>query len=98
MADEYVFGQSAVSMEESVRKDLARLPPEMREGGMAQVALYCAVQLDEGGMSPRDAAGFLQQLRMALATLREMAPGEVKGDVTDEVRERRERRLRGQEA
>jgi hypothetical protein len=30
---------------------------------------------------------------MAMVTLADMAPGEVKGDATDEVRARRERRL-----
>lgn len=68
----------------------------MREGGVALIALYCARQLDMAdvnGMSPRDAAGYARELRLSLAQLRDMAPGEVKGDVTDEVRERRERRL-----
>jgi len=80
---------------ESVLHDIRRLPDDMQQGGVASVALYCAQQLDMGGHSPRDAAGFVQQLRMALAQLREMAPGEVKGDVTDEVRAQREKRLLG---
>jgi len=44
-------------------------------------------------MSARDLAATAAQLRMAMVTLREIAPGEAKGDHTDEVRERREKRL-----
>jgi hypothetical protein len=87
------MAERPMSMEESVRADLAELPEKMRRGGVANVALNCARVLDQGGLSPRDAAGFFRELRLALAQLREMQPGEVKGDVTDEVRERRERRL-----
>jgi hypothetical protein len=85
------------SVESAVLNDLARLPQDMRQGGVARVALYCAQQLDEGLLSPRDAAGYAREIRLALAQLREMAPGEVKGDATDEVRARRERRLAGGE-
>lgn len=97
MSDEIVFGSSVVSAEDAVRRDLERLPREMREGGVAMVALFCAQQLDAGAMSPRDAAGYAREIRLALAQLRDMAPGDVKGDVTDEVRARRERRLAAQE-
>lgn len=93
MPDEVVFGALGQTVEDAVRNDLARLPEDMREGGVARIALYCAEQLDSGMHAPRDAAGFARELRLSLAQLREMAPGEVKGDVTDEVRERRERRL-----
>lgn len=87
---------SEPTLEDSVRSDLAELPANLRRGGVARVALMCARVLDEGGLTPRDAAGFARELRLALAQLRELAPGEVKGDVTDEVRERRERRLAGE--
>lgn len=83
------------TLEESVRSDLAALPLAMRRGGVARVTLMCARVLDQGGLSPRDAAGFAREMRLGLAQLREMAPGEVKGDVTDEVKQRRERRLEG---
>lgn len=83
-------------MEEAVLADLEQLPPNMRRGGIAAVALMAARVLDEGGLAPRDAAGYAREVRLALAQLREMAPGEVKGDVTDEVRERREKRLAGE--
>lgn len=87
--------QEELTLEESVRNDLAMLPLAMRRGGVARLALMCARVLDQGGLTPRDAAQFVAQLRQALAQLREMQPGEVKGDVTDEVRERREKRLVG---
>ena len=80
-------------MREAVESDLAELPEVMRRGGIARVALMAADVLDEGGLIPRDAAVFLARVQIALVQLREMAPGEVKGDATDEVRERREKRL-----
>lgn len=83
-------------MERAVVVDLGELPLKLRNGGIAAVALMCARVLDEGGLPPRDAAGFAREVRLSLAQLREMSPGEVKGDVTDEVRERRERRLAGE--
>lgn len=79
--------------ETAVLRDLKALPDDLRKGGIAAVALQLAIELDAGNMSPRDFAGVAAQLRMALVTLREIAPGEARGDHTDEVRERRERRL-----
>jgi hypothetical protein len=76
-----------------VLRDLAALPDDLRKGGIAATAVRLAIELDGGGMSPRDLAATAAQLRMSLVTLREIAPGEAKGDHTDEVRERRERRL-----
>lgn len=87
--------QEDMKLEEAVAIDLAELPLKLRRGGVARGATMCARILDEGGLSPRDAAGFFRELRLALAQLREMAPGEVKGDATDEVKLRRERRLAG---
>lgn len=71
------------------------MPVSMRRGGVAAVARLAARVLDEGGLAPRDAAGFAREVRLALAQLRDAAPGEVKGDRTDEVRERREKRMTG---
>jgi hypothetical protein len=79
--------------ETAVLKDLKALPPDLRQGAIAAVALGLARDLDEGGMTPRDKAAMYAQLRMAMVTLREIAPGEARGDRTDEVRERREKRL-----
>jgi hypothetical protein len=79
--------------ETAVLRDLKALPEDLRKGAIAAVALGLARDLDEDGMTARDKAGMYAQLRMAMVTLREIAPGEAKGDHTDEVRERRERRL-----
>jgi hypothetical protein len=85
-----------LTLEESVKNDLDALPGNMRRGGVARVAIMCARVLDMGGLPPRDAAGFARELRLSLAQLREMAPGEVRGDITDEVKQKRERRLAGE--
>lgn len=79
--------------ETAVLRDLAALPEDLRKGAIAAVALGLARDLDTLDMSPRDKTGMYAQLRTAMTTLREIAPGEAKGDHTDEVRERRERRL-----
>lgn len=79
--------------ETAVLQDLKALPGDLRKGAIAAVALGLARDLDTGDMSARDKAGMYAQLRMAMVTLREIAPGEARGDHTDEVRERRERRL-----
>ncbi len=83
-------------MEDAVHRDLAELPDTMRRGGIAAVALHAARRLDEGGLVPRDEGVFLARVQIALAQLREMAPGEVKGDPTDEVKLRRDKRLGGE--
>lgn len=79
--------------ETAVLRDLKMLPEDLRKGAIAAVALALARQLDTGDMSARDLSDVANKLRMAMVTLREIAPGEAKGDHTDEVRERRERRL-----
>lgn len=99
MTDPFIYGgddEQAGRLVRAVRKDLDKLPEPMREGGIAATALMLARQLDDygGDMSARDVAGHARELRIALETLREQAPGDVKGDSTDEVRERRERRMR----
>jgi hypothetical protein len=82
-------------MEEAVLKDLAELPLGVRSGGVAAVALLAARKVDEGGMAPRDEAAFLARVQIALVQLREQSTGEVHGDRTDEVREKREQRMAG---
>jgi hypothetical protein len=79
--------------ETAVLRDLKALPEDLRKGAIAAVALGLARDLDEDGMTARDKAAMYAQLRMAMVTLREIAPGEARGDHTDEVRERREKRL-----
>ena len=80
-------------VELAVLRDLKAFPDDLRKGGIAAAALKLARMIDIGAMSARDLSAMAAQVRMSLVTLREIAPGEAKGDHTDEVRERRERRL-----
>src|ERR1700755_2082913 len=86
-------------VETSVRKDLARLPKELAEGGIAATALDAAQQLDglnnAFDLPARDAAAFLGQLRQCLVQLKEWAPGEVEDDPTDAAKNSREARMLG---
>ena len=80
-------------VEKGVRADLKRLPDDMQQGGYAALALQAAETLDTVPMTPRDLAGLEGRLQQILAALHEMAPGERKGDKTDDLQERRNRRL-----
>ena len=79
--------------EKAYARDLKALPPALRASGLAAVILDLSRDLDAGGMTPRDKAGHARELRMHWETLAAAAPGERKGDSTDEVRQRRERRM-----
>jgi hypothetical protein len=80
-------------VELATARDLKALPAVMRTGALAATALMLARELDGLDMTARDTAGHARELRMHMTQLAEMAPGGTKGDATDEVRERRERRL-----
>jgi hypothetical protein len=80
-------------IELAVGKDLRAMPAALRQSALAATALDLARDLDAGGMTPRDKAGHARELRMHMNDLTAMAPGERKGDATDEVRARRERRM-----
>ena len=73
--------------------DLRTMPRALRLGTLARTARRLARTLDAGGMTPRDEATMARELRMHVNDLIAMAPGERKGDSTDEVQARRERRL-----
>jgi hypothetical protein len=81
------------AVELGVHRDITRLPDAMRKGGIAAAALALAAELDTGELPPRESAGHAREIRQCLVTLAEMAPGDARGDQTDEVRQRRERRL-----
>lgn len=83
-------------IERALRKDLKAFPSELREGGIAACALDLARQLDDplADISARDRTGFVREIRLAVVTLREQAPGKVEGDKTDEKVAAREARLR----
>ena len=82
-------------IEAGVLLDLEAFPPKMRAGAIARTALLLARQLDARGeiMPPRDVASYVQRIGVAVTQLREMSPGEAKGDSTDAGREARETRL-----
>lgn len=85
-------------VEEGVREDLGTMPENLRRGAMAQTALLLARQLDSAAefmLQARDIAAFTAQLRHCMTQLREWAPGEARGDRTDEARVKREERLTG---
>jgi hypothetical protein len=81
-------------VETGVTADLRQLPAQLRKGGIASAALRLARELDTGGLAPRDAAGHAREIRQSLVTLADLAPGEGRGDRTDEIRDRRESNLR----
>jgi hypothetical protein len=93
MADEQ---QGPGDIERGVQMDLNRMPVEMRQGGIAQAALFAARMLDsatDGELPHRDAAAYLAQLRHCQVQLREWAPGEVRDDTTDTAQKNREARM-----
>jgi hypothetical protein len=80
-------------VEAATARDLKALPPAMRAGALAATALRLAREIDTGALTARDLAGHARELRMHMTQLFDSAPGGSAGDVTDEVRDRRERRL-----
>lgn len=78
------------SAEAAVRRDLARLPEDLRGSAVAVTAVMLARVLDEGGIPPRDAAGCIRELRMCMTQLREWNPAGETGDETDARREQME--------
>ena len=85
--------------EAGVLADLEAFPEKMREGAIARTSLFLARELDTqaGDMSFRDKASYVQRITVNITALREMSPGEAKGDATDAAREARETRLRAVE-
>ena len=81
------------SLEEATYSDLSRYPAAIRDGGVAQLALDLARLMDIGDILPRDRAALAQQYRQCMDNLRLQAPGDIKGDLTDELRQRREKRM-----
>lgn len=79
--------------EKGVLHDLSMLPEHLRRGGIAAGAIGLARDLDGGIVMGRDAASHQREIRQSITQLREWAPGAAADDKTDEVRERRERRL-----
>ncbi len=60
--------------ETAVLRDLRKMSEDLRKGGVAAAALLLAIQLDEGGTIPRDAAEHARALAGRLDE-GDMAPG-----------------------
>ena len=82
-----------VSVETAARKDLATMPPEFRNGAVAKSYLMLCRRLDSG-VSARDAASLTREIRLCLLTLYDLAPAKHKDDPVDEVKARREDRMK----
>jgi dissimilatory sulfite reductase (desulfoviridin) alpha/beta subunit len=82
---------------EAVKRDLAKLPEEIRESGLAASALALAKELD-GMNSATSKAMCSKALIDTWAAIRELAPKEEKKDGLDELKERRRRRQALREA
>lgn len=80
-------------MELGLDEDLAPLPEHLRKGGIAAGARALAREIDDLVVAGRDSSGHVREYRQCIAQLREWAPGAAANDTTDEVRNRRERRL-----
>lgn len=80
-------------IERAVMADLGNFPDEFARGAIGASARRLARELDMGLVIGRDAAGHAREIRQAITTLREMAPGERRGDATDDLRARREARM-----
>jgi len=79
--------------EKAAYDELKTMPPALRKSAIAVSALILARRIDANASTDRDATGMHRELRMHMETLADRAPGERKGDSTDEVRARREARL-----
>lgn len=80
-------------IEQSVIDKLRELPGSYGKHPIAAGARRLARELDSNLVIGRDAAGHVREMRQCMATLHEMAPGERKGDQTDDLRARRETRM-----
>lgn len=83
-----------LAVERAARKDLRALSPEYRDSAVAKGYLLLARYLD-AGVSARESAGLLREMRMALLTLHELSPPAGEDSYTDELQARREKWMTG---
>lgn len=82
-----------MSVREAVERDLAKLPDDLADSGLAATALAMADRIDGGKGSPSECAKALMQ---ALEQLRDLAPApEKEKDGLDDLSARRAARLAG---
>lgn len=80
-----------MSVKAGVERELARLPEDLRDSGIAAVALAMAARIDEGRGSPSECGKVVLD---ALSKLREFAPTEEKKGLVHDIRSARRGRLR----
>lgn len=83
-----------LAVERAARKDLQAFPPAQRDSALGRGYLVLARRLD-AGMSDGDAVRAVNQMRLCLLTLNELAPPSAGDDFVDEFTKRREERMRG---
>lgn len=86
--------RAVLAVETAARKDLRALPPDYRNSAIAKGYLLLARRLD-AGVSARESAGLLREMRMTLLTLHELSPPAGEESYTDELQARREKWMKG---
>lgn len=81
--------RAPLSIEAAARRDLRAFPPEYRNSAIAKAYLLMARRLD-AGLSAGETARLVQQMRMTLLTLNELAPPAPEASHTDELQAKRE--------
>lgn len=79
-----------LAVEAAARRDLRAFPPEYRNSAIAKGYLLLARRLD-AGVSARESAGLLREMRLTLLTLNELAPPAPEASYTDELQAKREK-------
>lgn len=79
-----------MSVADGVRRDLEQLPEELRDSGLAAVALAMAERIDLGRGSPSECGKVVID---ALARLRDLAPPKQEKSKLDDLTARRNARL-----
>ncbi|MGY1498550.1 hypothetical protein ACW4TU_18455 [Streptomyces sp. QTS52] len=79
----------------AIKDEIAQLNVEEISPGMTALALSLARAVDSSSKAPTAKAVAARELRAVMAELRKLAPVETKGDVVDDIAERRAKRRAG---
>lgn len=83
----------ALNIERAARADLRALPAEYRNSAVAKGYIELARRID-AGVGARDAAAMAREMRLCLLALYELAPPMQEDDKVDELRAKREARMK----
>jgi hypothetical protein len=83
-----------LAVERAARNDLKQFPDTYRNCAVAKGYLLLARRLD-AGISARDSAALLREMRQVLLTLHELSPAESPDSTVDQLADRREKRMKG---